>query len=114
MAQVAVQVNGQEYIVACDDGQEDHLRYLAEFADRHVRDLSESVGKVGEARLLLMALLVVSDELYESYQDLDRAKTVNGAGNVAGDGEKPDSNVAAMMEMVANRIEQVTARLEKA
>ena len=61
MAQVDVAINGRNYRVACDDGQEDHLRQLAEYVDRRVMELVESVGQIGEARLVVMvSLLIVS------------------------------------------------------
>ena len=67
MAQVDVLINGKSYNVACDDGQEDHLLQLAGYVDQRVQDLVNSVGQVGDARLLVMASLLISDELSEIY-----------------------------------------------
>ncbi len=67
MAQLDVNINGRSYRVACDDGQEDHLRQLAEYVDRQVMELVGSVGQVGEARLLVMACLLIADDLSESF-----------------------------------------------
>ena len=65
MAQVSVRVNGYSYILGCADGQEDHLRALAADVDRRIDGIKVAAGPSGEARLLLMAALVLSDELYE-------------------------------------------------
>ncbi len=102
MAQVDVAINGRNYRVACDDGQEDHLRQLAEYVDRRVMELVESVGQIGEARLVVMASLLIADELSESFASLE-----------AGDPEA-EEKLAQATEMVAERIETIAAGLEAA
>jgi cell division protein ZapA len=62
MPLVNVLVNGRAYTIACDDGEEDHLRELGTFVDKRVQELTGSVGQVGDTRLLLMAGLVIADE----------------------------------------------------
>jgi len=66
VAQVRLNINGRSYEVACDDGQEDHLARLAAYIDERVGELAEAVGQVGEARLLVMASLLIADELHDS------------------------------------------------
>ena len=61
MAQVDVAINGKSYRIACDDGQEEHLLQLAAFVDQRVQELAASVGQIGDARLLVMASLLISD-----------------------------------------------------
>ena len=63
MPLVEVMVNGRGYQVACDVGEEDRLRELAQQFDKRVQVLASSVGQVGDARLMLMAGLVLIDEL---------------------------------------------------
>jgi cell division protein ZapA len=63
MAQVVVTVNGRSYTLGCDDGEEEHVLHLSKYIDTRLRDLIAHVGQVGEARLLLMVSLVLSDEL---------------------------------------------------
>ena len=71
MSKITVMVNGRKYEIACDDGQEAHLTRLAQYVDRRVDELIAAVGQVGDARLLLMASLLVADELSEVYTELD-------------------------------------------
>ena len=71
MSQITVVVNGRKYDIACDDGQEAHLTRLAQYIDRRVDELIAAVGQVGDARLLVMASLLVADELSEVYTELD-------------------------------------------
>jgi cell division protein ZapA len=85
MAQVTVTVNGRPYQMGCDDGEEGHVRELAAFIDSHVQNLVREVGQVGEARLLLMAAMLVSDELAAAYQERDavKADVDNAAGRIS-------------------------------
>jgi cell division protein ZapA len=66
MGQVSVPVNGRSYAISCDDGQETRIRRLAQYVDAKVAEFVGSVGQVGEARLLLLAALVIVDELSDA------------------------------------------------
>jgi cell division protein ZapA len=65
MAQVTVSIDGKQYRMACDEGQEEHLMDLAERFDRYVTHLKESFGEIGDQRLTVMAGIMVMDELTE-------------------------------------------------
>ena len=65
MAEVSVRVNGRAYAVGCEDGQEQHVRNLAEIFDEHVELIARDVGQLGETRLFLMGALLLADELAE-------------------------------------------------
>ena len=65
MAQVTVSIDGKQYRMACDEGQEEHLIGLAERFDRYVLHLKESFGEIGDQRLTVMAGIMVMDELSE-------------------------------------------------
>ena len=106
MAQVTVTVNGRDYTIACDDGDEEHVTELASYLDERVGELTGTVGQVGEARLLLMVSLLIADELAEAYHELDDLKA-GGAGAAAG-----DDGAAKAMEDLAARVETVAASLE--
>jgi cell division protein ZapA len=68
MAQVSLQINGYGYFLGCADGEEEHLHGLAADLDRRIEQIKATAGPSGEARLLLMAALMLSDELYELQQ----------------------------------------------
>ncbi len=105
MAQVSVTINGRNYRIACDDGQEAHLTKLAEYIDKRVVELVGAVGQIGDTRLMVMAGLLIADELSDAYDELAALKK-NGA-------EAADSeSVAANVEALAVRIEAIAARLE--
>ena len=113
MAQVNLQINGRDYLIACGDGEEKHLTFLAEYINRQVEGLVESVGQVGEARLLLMASLVVADELAETSQELDTLTDGETTAGNLGDGTAQVSRAdAAALNKLSERIECVAASLE--
>src|SRR5260221_357491 len=66
MAQVILTINGRDYPIACDDGQEERIRQLGQYVDGKVAEFAKKWGKVGDARLILMASLVITDELAEA------------------------------------------------
>ena len=66
MAKVTVSLNGRAFTIGCEDGQQAYLRELAGKVDAHVRELAEQVGQIGDLRLLLMAALIIADELEET------------------------------------------------
>ncbi|KAA5803950.1 cell division protein ZapA [Alkalicaulis satelles] len=66
MSKVTISLNGRAFTIGCEDGQQAYLRELAAHLDGHVRDLAERVGQIGDVRLLLMAALIVGDELREA------------------------------------------------
>lgn len=71
MGKVSVTLNGRAFTIGCEDGQESYLRELARHLDGHVTDLSKQVGQIGDLRLLLMASLVVVDELKTAQNRLE-------------------------------------------
>ena len=65
MPQVAVQINGKTYRMACDEGQEAHLLDLAQRFEKTITSLKGSFGEIGDQRLTVMAGIMVQDELVE-------------------------------------------------
>jgi cell division protein ZapA len=105
MSKVTVIVNGRKYDIKCDDGQENHLTQLAQYVDRRVDELVSAVGQVGDARLLLMASLLVADELSEVSKELDSFKDDES-------GLSQNAVEVSEMESLANRIESIAEKLE--
>jgi len=65
LASVNVTINGRQFRIACEDGQEAHLEKLATDFDALISDLRGRVGEVGDARLTIMAALTIADDLSE-------------------------------------------------
>ena len=121
MAEVSLVINGRTYEIACDDGQEERLQVLAGYLDMRVAELTEQMGQIGELRLLVMAALLVADELQDTLSQLDALEQAQGAGPIpgtsgpgaSGDGAAQDA-LAGTLEDCALRLEKIAARLEGA
>ena len=107
MAVVDVMVNGRPYPVACDDGQEDHLIDLAHNIDKRVAELARTMGQVGDARLILMASLLVADELSEAAESAALLRQ-----NLEERQEDRENDAESTFATLASRIENIAARLE--
>jgi cell division protein ZapA len=104
MAQVDVTINGRSYRVACEDGQEQRLIELAQYVDEKVGELVRSVGQIGDTRLLVMANLLVADELSDARDALvEQQEHSNGQAL---------DKLAAGLDSLAERMERIAARLE--
>jgi cell division protein ZapA len=123
MGQVAITINGRSYDIACDDGQEDHLARLGLYLDQKVAELVTSVGQVGDTRLMVMASLLIADELADAYDELadvkesqlEQADQIGQFGDESQDVDpQRDGAVRQSLERLAQRIEKVAARLEGA
>ena len=66
MGQVAINLNGCSFRFDCGDGEEARLQELAAYVRSRVEDLTREFGNMGEQRLLLMAALYITDELWEA------------------------------------------------
>lgn len=103
MAEVEINVNGRRYTLACDDGQEDHLRKLGSYVDGKVQQMADQIGQVGEPRLLVMASLLIADELHEARR---------GNGAPAGGKDDAEAKAAQALEQAAVRLDDIAQRLE--
>ncbi len=110
MARVSVVVNGRHYDLGCDDGQEDHLRRLAMHVDDRIGEVVAAVGQVGEARLLLMASLLLADEVVEARRGSAAVPPPSEAA-VDALAEAGDERLGAEIDGLARRIERVAERL---
>lgn len=117
MGLINVSLNGRPYDISCDDGQEEHVALLAEVLDDRVTALAETVGQVGESRLLLMAGLLVADEMVEARTELERLTEGRDAPPMVSHLDDisvglTESEVAEMINGLAQRIEDIAARLK--
>lgn len=110
MGQVSLTVNGRQYDVGCDDGQESRLYQLADYLNSRAAELVGGAGQIGEARLLLMVSLLIADELMDAKAELQ-------GGRHGHDGDHPDRDsldeaVGLHLESLAGRLEDIAERLK--
>ena len=111
MGQVTVGVNGRSYTVGCDAGQEDHVAELAAYLDHHVTELREAMGSVGDTRLILLAGLMVADELSETVAKLEKAEARRNS--LKGAHEAVVERTDDFEEKAVEAIDAVTARVQE-
>ena len=75
MANVSIKFNGKEFILSCDDGQEEHLEELLIQINQKFNKLKNELGNLGENKLLLITAVKVMDEYYETAKKVDQKKT---------------------------------------
>jgi cell division protein ZapA len=116
MSQINVSINGRQFRMACEDGQEDHLTGLARELDNRIETLRAKFGEIGDTRLTVMAALTIADELGEMGTRLNRLEeelmAVQEAHVATTDRHKAaQAAIAASLTAAAERIERVTRKL---
>ncbi len=72
MANVNIKFNGKEFLLSCDDGQEEHLEELSIHLNEKFNKLKNSLGNIGENKLLLITSIKVMDEYFETKKKIDQ------------------------------------------
>jgi cell division protein ZapA len=116
MAAISTTINGRQFRLACEDGQEEHLTKLAQDLDQRIVDLRKKFGEIGDVRLTVMAALTVADELSESMKRIHRLEeelvAMQDARIATSDRTKEASAaVAHAFNSAAERLESITKKL---
>ena len=75
MANVSIKFNGKEFLLSCEDGQEEHLEELLIQINQKFNNLKNELGNLGENKLLLITAVKVMDEYYETIKKVEQKKT---------------------------------------
>jgi cell division protein ZapA len=118
MSQVSVTINGRQFRMACEDGEEAHLVELARELDARISGLRAKFGEIGDTRLTVMAAITVADELVEAGLRIKRleeelAALEDARGAASDRTQATQSSVAAALSAAAERIESVTKKLNQ-
>ena len=103
MGRVTLEINGKPYVVGCEDGGEAHARALAARIDEKVREVAPEAGAPGEARLILMAALMIADDLHEAEAAIQAAEARVADYETTLD--RFTSQAVAALEAAADRLE---------
>ena len=74
MANVNIKFNGKEFLLSCENGQEDHLKELSVHLNNKFNDLKNSLGNIGENKLLLITSITIMDEQFETKKKIEEQK----------------------------------------
>ena len=116
MSQVSVTINGRQFRMACEDGQEGHLMNLARELDNRINSLRTKFGEIGDTRLTVMAAITVADELSEAGQRIKRLEeelaALQNAQVATSDRNKAaQAAIAVALSKAAERVENITKAL---
>lgn len=116
MAQVTITIDGKQYRMACDEGQEDHLVEMGQKFDRYVAYLKSSFGEIGDQRLTIMAAIMVIDELSELQKRVKGMESEIGTLRKTRDealtkADKNDAALTGALAALAQRMETLAERL---
>ncbi len=118
MPSVMVTINGKNYRMACDEGQEGHLTELAQTLDGYVNQLKGSFGEIGDQRLTVMAGIMVTDELTELKsrvksleEDIEALRAKRDA--VMGEKDSVESDLVEKIANAAEKLEKLSERLKR-
>ncbi len=111
MAELNIEISGRSYRLACNDGEEGHLRELAGFVDQQVREIEDTFGKIGDSRTLVMAGLSIADRLSEALGKIERLQDdlTSAQHSTRGALEQSRSEEKAL----AVKIDEAAERLER-
>jgi cell division protein ZapA len=118
MSHINVTINGRQYRMACEEGQETRLLQLAEGFEARIGSLRGKFGEIGDARLTVMAALTVSDELIDATQRIrsleQELEVLRDVRVVAADRARATQvAVANALNAAADRIEKTTQVLNR-
>lgn len=108
MAQVLVQIHGKAYGVGCEDGEESHVRDLAEMIDARAREVAPDATVLGETRTMLLAALMLANDLEEARKRL--ADVESRLAALESSGESIEARAVAALDAAAQKIEALAAR----
>ena len=74
MANVSIKFNGKEFLLSCDDGQEEHLEEMLIQINKKFNELKNNLGNIGENKLLLITAVKVMDEYHETKKKVEQKK----------------------------------------
>lgn len=118
MSSVNITINGRQYRVACEPGQEQRVSALAEDFDQRISGMRARFGEVGDARLTVMAAMMIGDELLDANARIAKLEADISALHAAraGASERSSRAEAAMvsaLDAAADRIERMTHALSR-
>jgi cell division protein ZapA len=118
MSSVNITINGKQYRVACEPGQEQRLTQLAMDFDERIASMRARFGEVGDARLTVMAAMMLGDELVDAKAKIAKLEADIAALNIARAGatdrlSRTEAAVASALDAAADKIERMTLALSR-
>jgi len=121
MAEVDIRINGRQFSIACDDGQEQRVIDLANYVDAQVRNMAAAGAGTNDSHLLVLTSIIMADELFSlkdaqasggqmQTQPAPQQQPINGISIT----REEESGIIHNLDKLSQRIEAVTGQLQKA
>ncbi len=111
MAEVNITINGRNFGISCEDGQEQRVQDLSSYVDGRLKDIARAGAATNESHLLVLTSLLLADEIYDL-----RNETAAANANLqnAQAGQTDEAAVAHAIEDLASRIDRIASRIQSA
>lgn len=110
MGEVSLNINGRQYDMECDDGQEERVYALGDYVDAKIAEIAAAGAAGNEEHLLVLASLMLTDEVFELRENING----NAGTNTNSDAIGNEEEIAKSIENLAGKIEKIAARIQKA
>ncbi len=111
MADVSVSINGRQFNIACDDGQEQRVLDLANFVDARVKEMKQAGAGTNEQHLLVLASIVMADEMFDLRDSSANTNTASLDGLQIT--SQDEGEIVSAIDQMAARIEKIAGGLDK-
>jgi cell division protein ZapA len=113
MAEISITINGRNYGIACDDGQERRVQELARYVDSRLRDIARSGAATNETHLLVLTTIILADEI----ADMKASGMPMAAQQVMPVGvsmsHEDEAAIVSAIDLLASRIDSIAGSLQK-
>lgn len=111
MAEVNVLINGRNYGIACDDGQEQRVLDLSRYVDARLKEIAKAGAATTESHLLVLTALVLSDEIFDLKDGMVAVQREGKSGIRLT--EQDEGDIVAIIDQLAARIDAIAGGLQK-
>lgn len=111
MAEVNVLINGRNYGIACDDGQEQRVLDLGRYVDARLKEIAKAGAASTESHLLVLTALVLADEIFDLKDGMVAVQRESKAGIRLS--EQDEGDIVAIIDQLAARIDAIAGGLQK-
>lgn len=111
MAEINVLINGRNYGIACDDGQEQRVLDLSRYVDARLKEIAKAGAATTESHLLVLTALVLADEIFDLKDGMVAVQRDSKAGIRMS--EQDEGDIVAIIDQLAARIDAIAGGLQK-
>ncbi len=115
MSEVNLRINGRNYPILCDDGQEARIKELAGYIDSRLKEISESGAASNDNHLLVLTSLILADEIFSLKDNLNAAEGLLDESRAGFESlaQGDEDAISEAINSIANRIELLSSNLKK-